>query len=163
MTLCIHFRENWTMTKQRCHAVNCCRGDTEACRSAVAILSPAQRSDGKASKISQRHLFVASRPKYPEQLEMPPPILSLAGTAIFAGHSEYQNNGTRQVLKFTEGAYENTYRYHCKTLADSRAAAPTTTAKLLHAIYADVTNFSAKSVGAHATTLMKLVEVPDFD
>ncbi|KAJ7231112.1 hypothetical protein C8J57DRAFT_1581254 [Mycena rebaudengoi] len=92
------------------------------------------------------HLFIASRPKYPEQLEMSAPILGLSGTAIFAGLSEYQNNGTRQVLKFTEGAYENTYRYHCKTLADSRADAPTTTAKLLHAIYADVTNFSAKSV-----------------
>jgi hypothetical protein len=28
------------------------------------------------------HLFIASRPKYPEQLEMPAPILSLSGTAV---------------------------------------------------------------------------------
>ncbi|KAJ7934805.1 hypothetical protein B0H13DRAFT_1854803 [Mycena leptocephala] len=49
--------------------------------------------------------------------------------------AEYQLNGTRQSIKFSESAYEEIYRYHCKPLAGNCATAPKTTAKILHAIY----------------------------
>ncbi|KAJ7181940.1 hypothetical protein C8R46DRAFT_1027747 [Mycena filopes] len=83
--------------------------------------------------------FKATRPRAPDEREMPEPILALAANAILGALSEYLLTGVRQPIKFTESAFEDSYRYHLRTLAKTRADAPIASAKLFHAIYKDVT------------------------
>lgn len=54
---------------------------------------------------------------------------------VLGSLSEYQLTGRRQKIQFTESAYEGTYRYHLKSIADARATAPTTVAQLMHEMY----------------------------
>jgi hypothetical protein len=58
---------------------------------------------------------------------------------LYAALQEYRTTGERQVIAFTEGAYEDTYRNHMKTLADTRDAAPIALHKVLHGLFNDVT------------------------
>jgi hypothetical protein len=58
---------------------------------------------------------------------------------LYAALREYRTTGERQVIVFTEGAYEDTYRNHMKTLADTRDAAPVALHKVLHGLFNDVT------------------------
>ncbi|KAJ7785095.1 hypothetical protein DFH07DRAFT_948176 [Mycena maculata] len=107
--------------------------------------------------------FKASRPKYPDQWEVPDAVLALAANTIYAALSEYQLTGTRQQIKFTESAYEDSYRSHLATLADTRANAPTATAALLHEIYVDVIGAGPTTVAATTSTVITIIEVPDSD
>ncbi|KAJ6610576.1 hypothetical protein B0H10DRAFT_406994 [Mycena sp. CBHHK59/15] len=81
--------------------------------------------------------FKASREKYPDQFEAPDPPLAMAANAILAVLTEYQLTGKRQNIKFTEAAYEDSYRHHPAHLAEMHNDAPTTTARLLHEVYED--------------------------
>ncbi|KAJ7302214.1 hypothetical protein DFH08DRAFT_826835 [Mycena albidolilacea] len=59
--------------------------------------------------------------------------------SIYAALVEYRLTGEHQNINFTEAAYEDTYRNHIKTLADTRTYAPVALHKVLHALYNDVT------------------------
>ncbi|KAF7336311.1 hypothetical protein MVEN_02179500 [Mycena venus] len=108
--------------------------------------------------------FKSSRPTHPEAVEMPDTILAMAANAMLGALSEYQLTGTRQGIKFTESAYEDSYRYHLKTIATQRSDAPKAFAKLLHAIYLAVTGVDAKPAIAGApTTLIRIIEIDDSD
>ncbi|KAJ7250925.1 hypothetical protein C8J57DRAFT_1353887 [Mycena rebaudengoi] len=84
-------------------------------------------------------LFVSTSKKHPDDLELPDPMVALAGTAIYATLMEYRATGERQTIAFTEGAYEDTYRNHMKTLSDTRLAAPVALHKVLHGLFTAVT------------------------
>ncbi|KAJ7778031.1 hypothetical protein DFH07DRAFT_766244 [Mycena maculata] len=88
--------------------------------------------------------FRASRPKYPDQWEVPDAVLALAANTI----------------KFTESAYEDSYRSHLATLTNTRANTPTATAALLHEIYVDFIGAGPTTVAA---TTSAIIEVPDSD
>ncbi|KAJ7811672.1 hypothetical protein B0H14DRAFT_3879995 [Mycena olivaceomarginata] len=63
-----------------------------------------------AFKTQVEHLFALTDPDYPERLELPDAMICIATTAVYA----------TLAINFTEAAYEDTYRNHMKTLADTR-------------------------------------------
>ncbi|KAJ7797168.1 hypothetical protein B0H14DRAFT_3548673 [Mycena olivaceomarginata] len=84
-------------------------------------------------KANNMHLFISTSKKHPTHLKLPDAMVALAATATWHAHRysrlyaallEYRTTGERQVIVFTEGAYEDTYRNHMKTLSDTRDAAP---------------------------------------
>jgi hypothetical protein len=58
---------------------------------------------------------------------------------VYASLVEYRATGERQNIPFTEGAYEDTYENHMKTLADTRDYAPVALHKVLHGLFTQVT------------------------
>jgi hypothetical protein len=107
-------------------------------------------------KTRNLHLFKSTSRKHPEELELPDSMVCLGATAVgyfhqssfgflaqvlqlYASLVEYRLTGERQTINFTEGAYEDTYRNHMKTLSDTRAAAPNALHKILHSLYLQVT------------------------
>ncbi|KAJ7351259.1 hypothetical protein DFH08DRAFT_97833 [Mycena albidolilacea] len=115
-------------------------------------------------KAKNMHLFISTSKKHPTHLELPDAMVALAATALYAALLEYRTTGERQVIAFTEGAYEDTYRNHMKTLADTRDAAPVALHKVLHGLFNDVTDGKATAPEAGSSaTLINLVEVPDSD
>ncbi|KAJ7442950.1 hypothetical protein B0H11DRAFT_2345645 [Mycena galericulata] len=115
-------------------------------------------------KSNNMHLFISTSKKHPKQLELPDAMVALAATAVYAALLEYRTTGERQTIAFTEGAYEDTYRNHMKTLSDTRDAAPIALHKVLHTLYNDVTDgkSSVPEAGSSAT-LINLVDVPESD
>ncbi|KAJ7846003.1 hypothetical protein B0H13DRAFT_2363317 [Mycena leptocephala] len=108
-------------------------------------------------KAHNMHLFNSSSKKHPKQLELPDAMVALAATA-------YRTTGERQTIAFTEGAYEDTYRNHMKTLSDTRDAAPVALHKVLHGLFNEVTDGKATQPEAGSSaTLINLVEVPESD
>ncbi|KAJ7826100.1 hypothetical protein B0H14DRAFT_3467889 [Mycena olivaceomarginata] len=84
-------------------------------------------------KANNMHLFISTSKKHLTHLKLPDAMVALAATATWHAHRysrlyaallEYRTTGERQVIVFTEGAYEDTYRNHMKTLSDTRDAAP---------------------------------------
>ncbi|KAJ7021152.1 hypothetical protein C8F04DRAFT_1274057 [Mycena alexandri] len=98
--------------------------------------------------------FLSSRPKHPDEVEMPETILALGANAMYGALSEYLMTGERQAIKFTENAYEDSYRSHLATLKKARATAPTTTARLLHTIYKEVTSSTTPGSTIAATMIV---------
>ncbi|KAJ7868976.1 hypothetical protein B0H14DRAFT_3861369 [Mycena olivaceomarginata] len=95
-----------------------------------------------AFKTQVEHLFALTDPDYPERLELPDAMICIATTAVYA----------TLAINFTEAAYEDTYRNHMKTLADTR---------VLHRLYLETTE--AKSVlpsAGSSATLINLVDIP---
>ncbi|KAJ6527819.1 hypothetical protein B0H19DRAFT_1243251 [Mycena capillaripes] len=110
-------------------------------------------------KANSMHLFISTSKKHPTQLELPDAMVALAATALYAALLEYRTTGERQVIAFTEGAYEDTYRNHMKTLSDTRDAAPVALHKVLHALFNDVTDGKATVPEAGSSaTLINLIE-----
>ncbi|KAJ7310176.1 hypothetical protein DFH08DRAFT_944109 [Mycena albidolilacea] len=115
-------------------------------------------------KANVEHLFVSTSKNHPKRVELPDPMVSLAATAIYAALVEYRLTGEHQNINFTEAAYEDTYRNHMKTLADTRTYAPVALHKVLHALYNDVTEArSVQPSASSSATLINLVDVPESD
>ncbi|KAJ7509402.1 hypothetical protein B0H11DRAFT_2427833 [Mycena galericulata] len=112
-------------------------------------------------KSNNMHLFISTSKKHPKQLELPDAMVALAATAVYAALLEYRTTGERQTVAFTEGAYEDTYRNHMKTLSDTRDAAPIALHKVLHTLYNDVTD--GKSSVPEAGSSATLIDVPESD
>ncbi|KAJ6548928.1 hypothetical protein B0H19DRAFT_1265712 [Mycena capillaripes] len=102
-------------------------------------------------KANYMHLFVSTIAKKPKQLELPDSMVSLVATALYASLMEYRATGERLTIAFTEGAYEDIYRNHMKTLADTRDWAPNADDK------------SCQPEAGSSATLINLVEVEDSD
>ncbi|KAJ7737436.1 hypothetical protein DFH07DRAFT_966490 [Mycena maculata] len=116
-------------------------------------------------KTKNLHLFASTSKKHPEDLELPDAMICLAATAVYGSLMEYRATGTQQKIPFTEGAYEDTYRNHMKTLGDTRAAAPVSLHKVLHSLFNLVTETTASTSNAAGSSaiLINLVEVPESD
>ncbi|KAJ7167453.1 hypothetical protein C8R43DRAFT_945866 [Mycena crocata] len=113
-------------------------------------------------KAQVEHLFASTNPDHPERLELPDAMVCIAATAVYATLVEFRTTGERQAINFTEAAYEDTYRNHMKTLADTRGYAPKALRQILHRLYIETTE--AKSVQPSAgssATLINLVDIPD--
>jgi hypothetical protein len=109
-------------------------------------------------KANNMHLFISTSKKHPKQLELPDAMVALVATAVcpiyqmvyiidssdlvqlYASLMEYRATGERQTIAFTEGAYEDTYRNHMKTLADTRDYAPNALHNVLHRLFNFVTS-----------------------
>ncbi|KAJ7603584.1 hypothetical protein FB45DRAFT_960189 [Roridomyces roridus] len=119
-----------------------------------AILTPSVRAQ-------HEHRFTSTNTKHPELLELPDAMVALAATAVYAALIEYRTTGERQVINFTEAAYEDTYRNHLKTLADTRAYAPVATHRLLHRLYLEAMDtHAAQPAAGSSSTLVNLIDVP---
>ncbi|KAF7342814.1 hypothetical protein MSAN_01997300 [Mycena sanguinolenta] len=115
-------------------------------------------------KANNMHLFISTSQKHPTRLELPDAMVALAATALYAALLEYRTTGERQVIAFTEGAYEDTYRNHMKTLSDTHDAAPVALHKVLHGLFNDVIDGKAAVPEAGSSAvLINLVEIPDSD
>ncbi|KAJ6605727.1 hypothetical protein B0H10DRAFT_603934 [Mycena sp. CBHHK59/15] len=115
-------------------------------------------------KMKNIHLFISTSKKRSGELELPDSMVALGGTALYATLLEYRLTGERQTINFTEGAYEETYRNHMKTLADTRAAAPVALHKVLHSLFNVVTDSKAAMPEAGSSaTLINLVDLPESD
>ncbi|KAF7372386.1 hypothetical protein MVEN_00099000 [Mycena venus] len=116
-------------------------------------------------KTKNLHLFASTSEKHPKRLELPDAMVCLAATAVYGALVEYRATGTQQNIPFTEGAYEDIYRNHMRTLADTRAAAPNALHRVLHTLYnlvTDTTSSTSNAAGS-SSILINLVEVPDSD
>ncbi|KAJ6555280.1 hypothetical protein B0H10DRAFT_2241418 [Mycena sp. CBHHK59/15] len=115
-------------------------------------------------KTKNLHLFASTSTKHPHRLELPDAMVCLAATAVYGALVEYQATGNHQKIPFTEGAYEDTYRNHMKTLSDTHASAPVALHKVLHALFNLVTDTTAvqATVGS-SSVLINLVEIPESD
>ncbi|KAJ7125737.1 hypothetical protein C8R46DRAFT_1050103 [Mycena filopes] len=115
-------------------------------------------------KTNVAHLFVSTNKKRPNDVELPDAMVALAATAVYAALAEYRLTGERQSINFTEGAYEDTYRNHMKTLADTRVNAPVALHKVLHGLYKEVSDVkSVQAASGSSATLINLVDVPEAD
>ncbi|KAJ6612350.1 hypothetical protein B0H10DRAFT_300419 [Mycena sp. CBHHK59/15] len=160
--------------------------DTGRLKSELPFHNPALRAVLKDGvfigqfKTKNQHLFISTSKKHVKNLELPDSMVSLTGTAVrpflsahfisprnpqlYASLLEYRLTGERQNINFTEGAYEDTYRNHMKTLADTRAAAPVALHKVLHSLYNEVTEAKAAQPEAGSSaTLINLVDIPESD
>ncbi|KAJ7183756.1 hypothetical protein C8R46DRAFT_1186672 [Mycena filopes] len=111
------------------------------------------------------HLFASTSPKHPTRLELPDAMVCLAATAVYGALVQYRATGILQNIPFTEGAYEDIYRNHMRTLSDTRAAAPVALHRVLHKLYNLVTESTTATATAtgSSSVLINLVEVPESD
>ncbi|KAJ6598607.1 hypothetical protein B0H10DRAFT_732661 [Mycena sp. CBHHK59/15] len=115
-------------------------------------------------KAHNMHLFISTSDKHPKQLELPDAMVALVATALYASLMEYRATGERQTIAFTEGAYEDTYRNHMKTLTDTRDYARIALHKVLHGLFNEVTDGkSTQPEAGSSATLINLVEVDESD
>ncbi|KAJ6613823.1 hypothetical protein B0H10DRAFT_2221938 [Mycena sp. CBHHK59/15] len=115
-------------------------------------------------KANNMHLFISTSKKHPKQLELPDAMVALVATALYASLMEYRTTGERQTIAFTEGAYEDTYRNHMKTLPDTRDYAPNALHKVLHRLFNEVIDCKSTQPDAgSSSTLINLVEVDESD
>ncbi|KAJ7643459.1 hypothetical protein DFH06DRAFT_1333704 [Mycena polygramma] len=116
-------------------------------------------------KAKNLHLFVSTSANHPERLELPDAMVCLGATALYGSLVEYRATGKRQHIPFTEGAYEDVYRNHMKTLSDTRASAPTALRRVMHDLYTLVTETTASAPTAtgSSSVLINLVEVDESD
>ncbi|KAJ7707897.1 hypothetical protein B0H16DRAFT_1481529 [Mycena metata] len=118
----------------------------------------------RSFKATNMHLFTSTSKKHPKQFELPDAMVALGATAVYASLVEYRATGERQTIAFTEGAYEDTYQNHMKTLADTRAWAPIALHKVLHELYNQVIDGkSTQPEAGSSATLINLVEVDESD
>ncbi|KAJ7804030.1 hypothetical protein B0H14DRAFT_3486785 [Mycena olivaceomarginata] len=83
---------------------------------------------------------------------------------VYATLVEYRTTGERQPINFTEAAYEDTYRNHMKSLAETRVYAPKALGRVLHRLYLETTETkSAQSSAGSSATLINLVDIPGAD
>ncbi|KAJ7347281.1 hypothetical protein DFH08DRAFT_809039 [Mycena albidolilacea] len=114
-----------------------------------------------AFKAQVDHLFASTNPDYPECLELPDAMICIAITAVYATLVEYCTTGERQAINFTEAAYEDTYRNHMKTLADTRGYAPNALHQVLHRLYLEtIETKSVQPLAGISATLINLVDIP---
>ncbi|KAJ7816575.1 hypothetical protein B0H14DRAFT_3877811 [Mycena olivaceomarginata] len=117
-----------------------------------------------AFKAQVEHLFASTDPDHPEHLELPDAMVCIATTAVYATLVEYRTTGERQPINFTEAAYEDTYRNHMKTIADTRVYAPKALGQVLHRLYLETTETkSAQPSAGSSATLINLVDIPGAD
>ncbi|KAJ7838911.1 hypothetical protein B0H14DRAFT_3699311 [Mycena olivaceomarginata] len=117
-----------------------------------------------AFKAQVEHLFVSTNPDHPDRLELPDAMVCIATTAVYATLVEYRTTGERQPINFTEAAYEDTYRNHMKSLADTRVYAPKALGQVLHRLYLETTETkSAQPSAGSSATLINLVDIPGAD
>ncbi|KAF8133577.1 hypothetical protein K438DRAFT_1787453 [Mycena galopus ATCC 62051] len=111
------------------------------------------------------HLFASTSTNHPNRVELPDAMVCLAATAVYGALVEYRATGILQNIPFTEGAYEDIYRNHMRTLSDTRAAAPIALHRVLHKLYNLVTESTAATATATGSSavLINLVEVPESD
>ncbi|KAJ7685871.1 hypothetical protein B0H17DRAFT_1204699 [Mycena rosella] len=104
-----------------------------------------------------KRLFISTRKSAPKELELPDAMVALAATTVSWFHLSISIN-------FTEGAYEDTYRNHMKTLSDTRASARPALHNVLHGLYKDVTESKTfqPSTGS-SSLLINLADIPDSD
>ncbi|KAJ7182039.1 hypothetical protein C8R46DRAFT_1068993 [Mycena filopes] len=115
-------------------------------------------------KANNMHLFASTSKRHPKDLELPDAMVALTGTAVYASLLEYRATGARQTIAFTEGAYEDTYQNHMKTLADTRDYAPVALHKVLHELFSQVTDGKTTQPDAgSSSTLINLIEVDESD
>ncbi|KAJ7181985.1 hypothetical protein C8R46DRAFT_1186854 [Mycena filopes] len=115
-------------------------------------------------KANNMHLFASTSKRHPKDLELPDAMVALPGTAVYASLLEYRATGARQTIAFTEGAYEDTYQNHMKTLADTRDYAPVALHKVLHELFSQVTDGKTTQPDAgSSSTLINLIEVDESD
>ncbi|KAF8144741.1 hypothetical protein K438DRAFT_1873215 [Mycena galopus ATCC 62051] len=111
------------------------------------------------------HLFASTSTNHPNRVELPDAMVCLAATAVYGALVEYHATGILQNIPFTEGAYEDIYRNHMRTLSDTRAAAPIALHRVLHKLYNLVTESTTATATAtgSSSVLINLVEVPESD
>ncbi|KAJ7813406.1 hypothetical protein B0H14DRAFT_2605031 [Mycena olivaceomarginata] len=118
----------------------------------------------RSFKANNMDLFASTSKKHPKQMELPDAMVALTATAVYASLVEYRATGERQNIPFTEGAYEDTYENHMKTLADTRDYAPVALHKVLHGLFTQVTDGkSTQPEAGSSATLINLVEVDESD
>ncbi|KAJ7673176.1 hypothetical protein DFH06DRAFT_57121 [Mycena polygramma] len=84
------------------------------------------------------------------------------GIQVYATLVEFRTTDERQAINFTEAAYEDTYRNHMKTLADTRAYALRALRQILHRLYLETTETkSVQPSAGSSATLINLVDMPD--
>ncbi|KAJ7467313.1 hypothetical protein B0H11DRAFT_2284430 [Mycena galericulata] len=128
----------------------------------VAVLKQGVFTGQFKAKI--QHLFISTRKKSPTKVEVPDPMVALAATAIYAALVEYRLTGEHQSINFIEGAYEDTYRNHIKTLTDTRILAGYPLHKVLHRLFNEVTEAKTTQPSAGSSALLiNLVDVPESD
>ncbi|KAJ7336230.1 hypothetical protein DFH08DRAFT_284608 [Mycena albidolilacea] len=110
-------------------------------------------------------LFASTSVNHPDRVELPDAMVCLAATAVYGALVEYRATGILQNIPFTEGAYEDIYRNHMRTLIDTRATAPVALHRVLHRLYILVTESTAATATATGSSfvLINLVEVPESD
>ncbi|KAJ7834150.1 hypothetical protein B0H14DRAFT_2591075 [Mycena olivaceomarginata] len=112
----------------------------------------------RSFKANNMDLFASTSKKHPKQMELPDAMVALTATAVTRATGERQN------IPFTEGAYEDTYENHMKTLADTRDYAPVALHKVLHGLFTQVTDGkSTQPEAGSSATLINLVEVDESD
>ncbi|KAJ7712785.1 hypothetical protein B0H14DRAFT_3637376 [Mycena olivaceomarginata] len=117
-----------------------------------------------AFKAQVEHLFVSTNPDYPDRLELPDAMVCIATTAVYATLVEYRTTGECQPINFTEAAYEDTYRNHMKSLADTRVYAPKALGRVFHRLYIEtIETKSAQPSAGSSATLINLVDIPGAD
>ncbi|KAJ7319421.1 hypothetical protein DFH08DRAFT_970800 [Mycena albidolilacea] len=118
----------------------------------------------RSFKANNMDLFASTSKKHPKQMELPDAMVALTATAVYASLVEYRATGEHQNIPFTEGAYEDTYENHMKTLADTRDYAPVALHKVLHGLFTQVTDGkSTQPEAGSSATLINLVEVDESD
>ncbi|KAJ7716705.1 hypothetical protein B0H16DRAFT_1476551 [Mycena metata] len=122
----------------------------------------------RSFKANNMHLFVSTSKAHPKRVELPDAMVALGATAVYASLVEYRATGERQNIPFTEGAYEDTYKNHMKTLADTRDYAPVVLHQVLHGLFNQLICFfsdgkSTQPEAGSSATLINLVEVEESD
>ncbi|KAJ7755609.1 hypothetical protein DFH07DRAFT_940770 [Mycena maculata] len=111
--------------------------------------------------------FPATNAKHPERKELPDAMVALAATAVYAALLEYRMTGQRQTIPFTEDAYENVYRNHMASLADTRVKAGLAMHQLLHGLFKEVRRVASTSAvhaaSGSSATLINLIDLPESD
>ncbi|KAJ7742814.1 hypothetical protein B0H16DRAFT_1860551 [Mycena metata] len=90
-------------------------------------------------KTKNLHRFKSTNEKHPERLELPDAMICLGATAVYAGLTAFCATGKHQKIPFTASAYEDVYRNHMRTLADTRANSPKALHLVLHGLFNLVT------------------------
>ncbi|KAJ7034315.1 hypothetical protein C8F04DRAFT_1234364 [Mycena alexandri] len=118
----------------------------------------------RSFKANNMHLFVSTSKAHPKRVELPDAMVALGATAVYASLVEYRATGERQNIPFTEGAYEDTYKNHMKTLSDTRDYAPVALHQVLHGLFNQVTDGkSTQPEAGSSATFINLVEVEESD
>ncbi|KAJ7737508.1 hypothetical protein B0H16DRAFT_1466150 [Mycena metata] len=108
--------------------------------------------------------FIACKRLAPPGVELPDAMVALGATTVYASLVEYRATGEHQNIPFTEGAYEDTYKNHMKTLADTRDYAPVALHQVLHGLFNQVIDGkSTQPEAGSSATLINLVEVEESD
>ncbi|KAJ7769277.1 hypothetical protein B0H16DRAFT_1452485 [Mycena metata] len=117
----------------------------------------------RSFKANNMHLFVSTSKAHPKWVELPDAMVALGATAVYASLVEYRATGECQ-----NSAYEDTYKNHMKTLANTRDYAPVALHQVLHGLFKQLICFfsdekSTQLEAGSSATLINLVEVEESD